>query len=107
MIRLLSIALASAVIATSAIAEVGEDGWPERPLRLVVPFPAGSSTDIIARILAQKLSPRLGQQIGIENRAGPRGNIGADTGAKARPQGYTVGIATASRDAVPAVLGPN
>ena len=74
MIRLLSIALTSAVIATSAIA-AGEDGWPERPLRLVVPFPAGSSTDIIARIVAQKLSHRLGQQIVIENRAGASGNI--------------------------------
>jgi tripartite-type tricarboxylate transporter receptor subunit TctC len=107
MIRLLSIALASAVIATSAIAEAGEDGWPERPLRLVVPFPAGSSTDIIARILAQKLSPRLGQQIVIENRAGASGNIGADTVAKAAPDGYTIGIATASTHAVAASLSPN
>ena len=107
MIRLLSIALASAVIAISAIAEAGEDGWPERPLRLVVPFPAGSSTDIIARILAQKLSPRLGQQIVIENRAGASGNIGADAVAKAAPDGYTIGIATASTHAVAASLSPN
>lgn len=107
MIRLLSIALASAVIATSAIAEVGEDGWPERPLRLVVPFPAGSSTDIIARILAQKLSHRLGQQVVIENRAGASGNIGADAVAKAAPDGYTIGIATASTHAVAASLSPN
>jgi len=107
MIRLLSIALASAVIAISAIAEAGEDGWPERPLRLVVPFPAGSSTDIIARIVAQKLSHRLGQQIVIENRAGASGNIGADTVAKAAPDGYTIGIATASTHAVAASLSPN
>ena len=106
MIRLLSIALASAVIATSAIA-AGEDGWPERPLRLVVPFPAGSSTDIIARILAQKLSHRLGQQVVIENRAGASGNIGADAVAKAAPDGYTIGIATASTHAVAASLSPN
>src|SRR5258708_32519168 len=89
MIRLLSIALASAVIATSAIAEAGEDGWPERPLRLVVPFPAGSSTDIIARIVAQKLSHRLGPQGGSENRARPSGNIGARAGPKAAPHGHT------------------
>src|SRR5437870_1992613 len=107
MIRLLSIALASAVIATSAIAEVGEDGWPERPLRLAVPFPAGSSTDIIARIVAQKLSHRLGQQIVIENRAGASGNIGADAIAKAAPDGYTIGIATASTHAVAASLNPS
>jgi tripartite-type tricarboxylate transporter receptor subunit TctC len=74
---------------------------------LVVPFPAGSSTDIIARILAQKLSPRLGQQIVIENRAGASGNIGADTVAKAAPDGYTIGIATASTHAVAASLSPN
>jgi len=107
MFRLLSIALASAVIATSAIAEAGEDGWPQRPLRLVVPFPAGSSTDIIARIVAQKLSHRLGQQIVIENRAGASGNIGADAVAKAAPDGYTMGIATASTHAVAASLSPN
>ena len=107
MIRLLLIALASAVITTSAIAETGEDGWPERPLRLVVPFPAGSSTDIIARIVAQKLSHRLSRQIVIENRAGASGNIGADAVAKATPDGYTIGIATASTHAVAASLSPN
>ena len=107
MVRLLSIALASAIIAISAIAEAGEDGWPQRPLRLVVPFPAGSSTDIIARIVSQKLSHRLGQQIVIENRAGASGNIGADAVAKATPDGYTIGIATASTHAVAASLSPN
>jgi len=107
MIRLLSILLASAVAVAAAMAETGEDGWPERPLRLVVPFPAGSSTDIIARIVAQKLSHRLGQQIVIENRAGASGNIGADAVAKAMPDGYTIGIATASTHAVAASLSPN
>ena len=107
MIRLLSILLASAVAVAAAMAETGEDGWPERPLRLVVPFPAGSSTDIIARIVAQKLSHRLGQQIVIENRAGASGNIGADAVAKATPDGYTIGIATASTHAVAGSLSPN
>ena len=107
MIRLLSILLASAVAVAAAMAETGEDGWPERPLRLVVPFPAGSSTDIIARIVAQKLSHRLGQQIVIENRAGASGNIGADAVAKATPDGYTIGIATASTHAVAASQSPN
>jgi tripartite-type tricarboxylate transporter receptor subunit TctC len=107
MIRLLAIALASAVAAASTLAQTSDDGWPERPLRLVVPFPAGSSTDIIARIVAQKLSHRLGQQIVIENRAGASGNIGADAVAKAAPDGYTIGIATASTHAVAASLNPN
>ena len=104
MIRLISIALASAMVAGSAVAQNTEAGWPDRPIRLVVPFPAGSSTDIIARIIAQNLGQRVGQQIVIENRAGASGNIGADTIAKAAPDGYTIGIATASTHAVAASL---
>ena len=104
MFRLLSIALAWAMVAVTAIAQSGDDGWPERPVRLVVPFPAGSSTDIIARIVAQKLSHRLGPQVVIENRAGASGNIGADAVAKAAPDGYTMGIATTSTHAVAASL---
>ena len=100
MIRLLSIALALLMVARAAIAQTSDAGWPDRPIRLVVPFPAGSSADIISRIIAQKLGSRLGQQIVIENRAGASGNIGADTVAKAAPDGTTIGIATASTHAV-------
>jgi tripartite-type tricarboxylate transporter receptor subunit TctC len=108
MIRLISIALAAAALAADpAIAQTGDAGWPDRPIRLIVPFPAGSSTDIVARIVAQKLGPRVGQQIVIENRAGASGNIGADAVAKAAPDGYTVGIATASTHAVAASLSAN
>ena len=89
------------------MAQTSDAGWPDRPIRLVVPFPAGSSTDIITRIIAQKLGNRLGQQIVIENRAGASGNIGADAIAKAAPDGTTIGIATASTHAVAASLSAN
>ena len=105
--RLVSIVLASALAAGSAMAQTGDAGWPDRPIRLIVPFPAGSNTDIVARIIGQKLGPRVGQQIVIENRAGASGNIGADAVAKAVPDGYTIGIATASTHAVAASLSAN
>jgi tripartite-type tricarboxylate transporter receptor subunit TctC len=104
MMRLPAIALTLIALSGGAAAQSGDTGWLERPIRLVVPFPAGASTDVVARIIAQKLGQRLGQQIVIENRAGASGNIGADTVAKAAPNGSTIGIATASTHAVAASL---
>jgi tripartite-type tricarboxylate transporter receptor subunit TctC len=108
MLRLASTMLAAALLAASAaVARASDTEWPQRPIRLIVPFPAGASTEIIGRILAQKMSQQLGQQIVIENRAGASGNIGADAIAKATPDGYTIGIATASTHAVAASLTAN
>ncbi|HEY6705744.1 MAG TPA: tripartite tricarboxylate transporter substrate-binding protein, partial [Xanthobacteraceae bacterium] len=106
MVRLGSIIRAAALLAACAAAARASE-WPQRPIRLIVPFPAGASTDIIARILAQKMGQQLGQQIVIENRAGASGNIGADAVAKAAPDGYTIGVATASTHAVAASLSAN
>src|SRR3984893_13627586 len=92
------------MLVMSAVAQTGESGWPQRAIRLIVPFPAGSSTDIVARIVAQKLGLGLGQQVVIENRPGASGNIGAEVVARAVPDGYTIGIATASTHAVAASL---
>ncbi|CAN7420959.1 tripartite tricarboxylate transporter substrate binding protein [Bradyrhizobium sp. LjRoot220] len=64
--------------------------YPSRPVKIVVPFPAGGSNDIIARIVAQKLNERTGQTFLIENRAGAGGNIGADAVATSEPDGYTL-----------------
>src|SRR5437762_2403187 len=105
MIRFGVIILTATIAATAAVAQAPD--WPDRPVRLIVPFPAGSSTDIVSRILAQRLSMRLGQQVVIDNRVGASGNIGADALAKAAPDGYTIGIATTSTHAVAASLSPN
>jgi tripartite-type tricarboxylate transporter receptor subunit TctC len=74
--------------------------WPDKPVRVIVPFPAGASSDVVGRILLQKVGTRLGQQFVIENRAGASGNIGADAIAKAAPDGYTLGIVTGSTQSV-------
>ena len=81
------------------------DSYPDRPIRLVGPFPAGGGTDTVSRLLAQKLSLRLGQQVVVENRAGASGNIGVDMIAKAAPDGYTMGLITASTHGVAPALG--
>ena len=107
MSRLLAPLLAAVCIAGAAAAQPSDGRWPDRPIRLIAPFPAGSSTDLVARIVAQKLGTRLGQQIVIENRAGASGNIGADATAKAAPDGTTIGIVTASTHAVAPSLGVN
>jgi tripartite-type tricarboxylate transporter receptor subunit TctC len=74
--------------------------WPARPIRLMVPFPPGGSTDIVARIVAQKLSERLGQSIVIENRGGAGGTLGTAVVAKAAPDGYTLTVASTSTHVV-------
>src|SRR3977135_2167465 len=63
--------------------------WPTRPVKLVVPFAAGGTTDILARVVAAKVSEEFGQQFIVENKAGAGGNIAADSGAKTQPPGNT------------------
>jgi tripartite-type tricarboxylate transporter receptor subunit TctC len=69
-----------------------QDAYPNRPVRLVVPYPPGGSTDNLARVIAPRWAEFLGQSIVIENRGGAGGNIGVDAVAKAAPDGYTVGL---------------
>jgi tripartite-type tricarboxylate transporter receptor subunit TctC len=97
-----SLALLALVIAFPAFAQ-GE--YPEKPVRIVVPFPAGSATDIVSRLMAQKFSLKLGQQFIVENRPGASGNLGADIIAKSAPDGYTIGLITASTHGVTPALG--
>lgn len=104
MIRPIFILLLAA-FATPAMAESA--AWPARPIRVIVPFPAGSSADVAARILGNDLSARLGQQLVVDNRPGASGNLGADVVAKAAPDGYTIGFATTSTHAVAVGLSSN
>jgi tripartite-type tricarboxylate transporter receptor subunit TctC len=80
--------------------------YPSRPIRLVVPFPAGGATDLLARAITQKLSAQLGQQIVVDNKAGAGGTLGSAEAAKAAPDGYTLLIATSSTHAVGPHLNP-
>lgn len=66
--------------------------WPNKPVRIVVPFPAGGSTDAVSRMIAQRLSEKLGQQFVVDNRPGAGGNIGTDQVAKAEADGYTLAL---------------
>jgi len=71
-------------------------GWPQKPVKMVVPFAAGGATDVVARLLAQKLGETWGQSVIVENRAGAGGNIGADAVAKSPADGYTILMASGS-----------
>lgn len=92
--------LMAAVLASSPLVVNAQSDYPNKPIRLIVAFPAGGSTDIVGRIVAQKLSERLGQAIVVENRGGAGGTIGTDAAAKAAPDGYTLTLGTTSTMAV-------
>ena len=88
------------VVALSAGTPALAQSFPAKPVRLVVPFPAGGGSDVIGRILAQKLGERLGQQVFVDNRAGAGGSIGVESVVRAAPDGYTVVLASTSEIAI-------
>ena len=89
------------LIAAPAIGET----WPAKTIRLVVPYPAGGSGDIVARAIAQKMSDGLGQQVVVDNRAGANGNIGTEVVARSAGDGYTLLLATDIQFAISPAIG--
>ena len=87
--RFLQSALALAISAVAAPSALAADAWPSKPIRLVVPYPPGGSSDIIARSIGQLISQELKQPVVIENKPGANGNLGAELVARAQPDGYT------------------
>src|SRR5262249_43810546 len=81
--------------------------YPAKPIRFVVPFPAGGTTDVDARVIAEHLSRTLGQQVYVENRTGANGNIGVEAAAKSAPDGYTFLVAIDAVASNPHVYGTN
>jgi tripartite-type tricarboxylate transporter receptor subunit TctC len=103
----IAFALVAGILAASAAwmqpahaQPTGDSRWPtERPIRLIVPFQPGSSSDVIARIVSQRLSERLGQQIVVDNRVGASATLGSEAVARSEPDGYTMGLANTTTHA--------
>ena len=98
--------LASAVCFALAPAIGLAQAYPAKPIRLIVPFPAGGATDILARALSQKLGEKIGQTVVVENRPGAGGTIGADAASKSVADGYTLLLATSSTHSIGPAINP-
>ena len=96
----LSVLAVAALISSAAQAQTGAAGYPEKSIRLVVPFAAGGALDVVGRIIGQKLTESWGRQILIDNRLGAAGNIGAEFVAKAAPDGYTLLMSSVTTQAI-------
>src|SRR4051794_14917901 len=88
--------IAGAIAAMLAVAlpTTHAETYPSKPIKLIVPFPAGGTTDVLARVVGQELTKSWGQQVIVDNRPGAGGNIGADVVAKSAPDGYTLVMGT-------------
>src|SRR4051812_555913 len=82
--------VAAAVVCMAPVPATAQGSYPDKPIKLVVPYPPGGSTDPVARILATDIQARIGQPIVVENRPGAAGSIGTEAVARAAPDGYTI-----------------
>jgi tripartite-type tricarboxylate transporter receptor subunit TctC len=96
--------ICAAFCAIPARADAVAKEWPTRPVKLYVPFGPGSTPDMVARLIADRLAQKLGQPFVVEDKAGASGNLGTDAVAKAEPDGYTLGISIAGPLAINALL---
>jgi len=95
-------AAAGFLLALTASAAAQAD-YPNRPIRLIIPFPPGGSNDVVARMVATQLGERLGKQIIVDNRGGAGGTIGTDAAARAAPDGYTLLVVSIAHAVSPAL----
>lgn len=103
--RFIARAVALAAVASiAATAAVAQDKWPSKPVTVIVPFAAGGNTDVMARIFAEHLGKRLGQQFVIENKAGAGGVTGLNAAVRSAPDGYTIAVGTSGGLAINPVL---
>ncbi|EJJ24956.1 Bug family tripartite tricarboxylate transporter substrate binding protein [Rhizobium sp. CF142] len=98
--RRMSLALGLGLLAAATGTAASAQSYPDRSITMIVPFAAGGSTDVVARIVAQKMSEDLGQQVIVQNVAGAGGNLGADNVARAAPDGYTILMGTVATHAL-------
>jgi tripartite-type tricarboxylate transporter receptor subunit TctC len=101
----ISTCLAAPVALISTSTSFGQ-AYPNKPVRMIVPFPAGGATDVLARALSIKLGEKLGQNVVVENRPGAGGTIGSQAVAQAAPDGYTILLATSSTHSIGPVINP-